>query len=542
MLAAVILFMTPLPLGAEDGTGEDLRKALEEKDRQIKELLERVERLERLNGLRPEPPPASPDRESLTVQGSAPPRVPSSPSGESSPVVWRGLRPSQEGGVNGQGVKFAIPSLGGDVKISGDYWLMGFHWNTPYFGNPVFGARNFSWGEQFGRLRADFETEDKTFGLSLAANYGMTVNEDAYSGPFLAPVFGTDNFRERFALDVASISFRRPFGLPAEFTLGRQLIRVADQFVVGIGELSDAAIWLIPIQSFPVAFRSLWDLPKVGPIGDLKLDAFVARTDPKSGARDVIVAPDAPLGLGTSLRNAGRDGTFFGTSLHWAFRDLVNGDVAFFNFEDDKGFNTRAWDVRIGIPKLLVPWLSFTAEVVGEFGDLGPREREDVLGFHGDLKAAFPDLPLKPTLLLRYTDYSGDDPTTPEFEGFDPLFFGFPDFGEWVQGEITGEYLLFNTNERIIQVRLELSPLDKLLLRFWYYKFWLDEPGAFVGSAPANNPNFADELNAAIQYSFTDRIIGMLIGAVNFPGRGAIQAFGSGNVSGLVETLWIVAF
>jgi hypothetical protein len=71
--------------------------------------------------------------------------------------------------------------------------------------------------------------------------------------------------------------------------------------------------------------------------------------------------------------------------------------------------------------------------------------------------------PGSPGLHYRFSHYSGDDPISGENESFDPLFYD-PLFytynpervwGTWTQGEITGAYLLFNSNLNIHMVQLK---------------------------------------------------------------------------------------
>jgi len=59
-IALGFLLMTPFPLWAEQVTVDDLKRALEEKDQQIRMLMDRMERLEQQTALKPTPPPIQP--------------------------------------------------------------------------------------------------------------------------------------------------------------------------------------------------------------------------------------------------------------------------------------------------------------------------------------------------------------------------------------------------------------------------------------------------------------------------------------------------
>ena len=94
-------------------------------------------------------------------------------------------------------------------------------------------------------------------------------------------------------------------------------------------------------------------------------------------------------------------------------------------------------------------------------------------------------LPGAPSLRYRYGRFSGDDdPADTTSRGYDPFFYGpTPNrgapYGTWYQGEIVGEYLLFNTNLRAHMLHLNfwLEPGSRgkeLSLGLIYYHFLLD--------------------------------------------------------------------
>ncbi|GAA5189217.1 hypothetical protein [Ferrimonas gelatinilytica] len=127
-----------------------------------------------------------------------------------------------------------------------------------------------------------------------------------------------------------------------------------------------------------------------------------------------------------------------------------------------------------------------------------------------------------PSLSYRYAAFEGDDPNTEIVEDFDPLYYGFNDWGTWYQGEILGEYVLANSNLNSHMVRLNLAPTDTLMLNLLYFNFMVDEPQSFG----VTNDNFADEFNLAIDWLTNDNLSFSAVFAYTNPNEGAKQYTG----------------
>lgn len=80
----------------------------------------------------------------------------------------------------------------------------------------------------------------------------------------------------------------------------------------------------------------------------------------------------------------------------------------------------------------------------------------------------------------RYAFFQGDNPATPQHEGFDGLSTGFYDWGTWWQGEIGGEYFLSNSNLISHQFRIHTKPTESLGSGLIFYDFLLDRPTALA--------------------------------------------------------------
>lgn len=83
----------------------------------------------------------------------------------------------------------------------------------------------------------------------------------------------------------------------------------------------------------------------------------------------------------------------------------------------------------------------------------------DAWAGHLDARYRFGDDTTSPYVKLRRVLFSGDDPTTNDYEGYDPLFFGWVDWGQWYLGSISS-WELFSTNERVSM--LEVGAFENL--------------------------------------------------------------------------------
>ena len=91
--------------------------------------------------------------------------------------------------------------------------------------------------------------------------------------------------------------------------------------------------------------------------------------------------------------------------------------------------------------------------------------------------------PWAPSLRYRYAEFGGDDPGTTRSESFDPLRYGYTDYGDWYLGELYGTYLLTNSDLRSHQVMLRATPRQSLGLRLVFWDFALDRPAALESGA-----------------------------------------------------------
>jgi len=136
----------------------------------------------------------------------------------------------------------------------------------------------------------------------------------------------------------------------------------------------------------------------------------------------------------------------------------------------------------------------------------------------------FENVPWKPGLLYRYARFD---------ENYDPLFYGFSDWGYWYQGEILGEYVLENSNLKSHTVRATLKPTDTITAHLYYYNFKLVDAGDFG----VDSKDYADEVDLTIDWSPNDRLSFSLVGAWATPDDAAKESTG-GNDDWWYGMLW----
>ncbi|HEX2493649.1 MAG TPA: alginate export family protein [Steroidobacter sp.] len=130
----------------------------------------------------------------------------------------------------------------------------------------------------------------------------------------------------------------------------------------------------------------------------------------------------------------------------------------------------------------------------------------------------------KPKISYRYAFFEGDDPATPDNEGFDPLFTGFSDWGSWWQGEIAGEYFVANSNLISHQLRVHTTPNDAVSTGFILYDFLLDQPSSLAPEVTSDEVGY--ELDWYMDWSLNDNFTVSFVAAVAEPGDAIEQSSG----------------
>jgi hypothetical protein len=306
-----------------------------------------------------------------------------------------------------------------------------------------------------------------------------------------------------------------------DISAGRQAFQIGDGFLIWDGhfdEHGDAAYWLAPRLAFDMT-------------GIVKVD-----TKPVSGSvfyleGDLHQDHAELAGLDLNYTNEKLGSTFGAT-----YFQVFDADDAGSNRHGMNVADVRAWDIP-------VPFVS-DLTLRGEFAyQWGRHNGIDINanGWYVSATYSFADLlPWKPALTYRYSFFSGDNPNDDNSNAFDPLFYDGPGtWGTWFQGEIVGEYLLFNSNEIAHMVQLEVSPTESLTLGFLFFDFSLDKKN-YLGT-PVSDTHFADEVNLYANWNVTDHIYLGIVGGLAWPGAAAKEVFGDETYQ-LIEGQMVVTY
>ncbi len=292
-----------------------------------------------------------------------------------------------------------------------------------------------------------------------------------------------------------------------KFTAGRQNYKIGTGFIVMDGNLDafgDGAYWLGPRTAFRDSAILAWNH------GPLQAQAFSLRVDDHMGDfrlngvnLDYDLQQQVTLGA-TALKvdALGRRGTT-------ARRDGM------------QVYNLRALNGKLpGVPDL-----TLNAEYAVERGS-GEGVDYDAKAWYAQADYSFQQLPFTPTLGYRYAVFSGDDNLADNRQkAWDPLAKGFVDWSTWLVGDVVGNYLLFNSNERVQQFSIKNRLNEAFTLGVIHYQFWLDEKN-FQGAAVSDR-RFADETAVYLDWTPTPRWYASLSYNRVKPQAAAKQVFGN---------------
>jgi hypothetical protein len=158
------------------------------------------------------------------------------------------------------------------------------------------------------------------------------------------------------------------------------------------------------------------------------------------------------------------------------------------------------YDARIlGIKFPGVANLTMDAEYAIERGS-GKGVDYDASAWYARADYQFTGLPLKPMLTYRYAVFSGDDNLSDSTrKSWEPLSKGYTERGAWVIGDVTGNYLLNDSNERVGMWKLASQLTPQVGIGGTYYQFALDKKN-YMGMAVTDR-DFADESSLYVDWT-----------------------------------------
>lgn len=304
-----------------------------------------------------------------------------------------------------------------------------------------------------------------------------------------------------------------------DVSVGAQTYTVGDGLVIGNGNFDtgpdNGNFWVGPFD----AWRNS-AIIKLALAPGLAAEAFWLRADDDFGDARVV---------GANLKSIDHPRGRFGAMV----LQVLEGSA--FNFDGVKLLNLRALDVKLPA----MPSLTLYGELILQRGRDVDGGGVDNRGLGGYLEAAWQlpgGLAWAPVLTYRYAYFSGDDPETPRNEGYRSMFFGFylRAWDTWYQGEVAGEYHLFNQNQVTQMLKLRTFPRRDLAATVYWYRHDLAERNYF--GVPLDSRAWADEINAGVEYFRGERIYIYAGMAWSKPDRAAEQFFGDDEGFAIVQT------
>ena len=174
------------------------------------------------------------------------------------------------------------------------------------------------------------------------------------------------------------------------------------------------------------------------------------------------------------------------------------------------------WDRAFGVPNL---WVE---------GEVGREWHTDfdmaAYGYGAWVGYRFPKAPGKPAVLYRYSAFSGDDPSTPAYERFDPLLGGVQ--RDWLQGMVMIK-MANNANLAAHRIEASVKPRRGMELILDFYKFRARESNNLGGARPFQEWSSKDlgyEVTPTLQWSISPSLYLQSLVSVKVPGKGMAGA------------------
>jgi len=293
------------------------------------------------------------------------------------------------------------------------------------------------------------------------------------------------------ALDTDSAYVGWQYGV-LDLSYGGQPFTLGDGLVIGDGNFNqghdNGQYW---IGAFD-AWRNTAIL-KVN-TAPLRTDVYWLRTDGDLGDSRVV---------GLNVENSDPDP--YGKFSALAFEVIEDRGIGFEGIQ--------VWGIRGGDVHPLPRFPTFT--LFGEY--LRQRGESDLTGIENAAEAwyiepgyQFKEVRWAPRIQYRFSYYSGDEADTPESEEYRGLFFTFGkrDWDTWYQGEVNGEFFLFNQNQVTHMLKLTAFPRPTYEIKAMYYHHSLATPQYF--GVPTTSTEWSDEVDVQLVFYPGDRLYGMV--------------------------------
>jgi Alginate export len=416
---------------------------------------------------------------------------------------------------------------GTTIKGSFEAGASALRTRNPNFGNGYRGKTNYGWFEGYLKpgitARHTLDNSSAVYaGYSAVAVMTRGDGDPSNFSPSQPSDVETEDAYVGWNTGALKSSALGEYSL--DLSAGRQKFVIGDGFLINDGhfdQAEDGAFWLAP--------RRAYDMTTL-----LKID-----TRPVRG--DLFY-----LQGGKDFGNAG----LVGANVEYVAPENRGtlGLYGFQVFHADPAFNVGTPDSRdklntismrgAGNPFASLPGLFLSAELAQQWNEDSVRPVRAWAGY-GEVGYRLAAQPWQPMLSYRYATFSGDDPESSDDEAFDALFYGSSSrgWGTWFMGEITGSYLVPNTNANIHMLHLNVLPSASTAGGVAYYHYRRDEP-----VAGANSAAFSDEINLYGEWQALSFLRLFAVASAAAPRDAAIAEFGNNRTYHLLNLFAIVSF
>jgi len=385
------------------------------------------------------------------------------------------------------------------------------------------GEADVTWSEAFVEPTAYMSYDDVGGGQVYG---GASLLATAMRGDG-EPTGGQIAHAEDIDMETAYIGWTGSMGdMGVDVSYGRQDVSIGTEFLIGYGGFTDnddGHYWLGAKKAFERAGRlSLEGLYLDG----LRADVVYLESNQSQADTDMGL-----INLEYHVDDLGHLSFLYGTVLH---SDNAGDGPATLTANGNSRVDLDIMSFGMHgnpIASMMPNWF-FAFEYVGEqkggsaaaLLNTGVADPEvDAEAYYVDVGYAFVDWPWAPSATLRHLNFSGDDPNTAEDEAYDAMFYGFTNWGTWFVGEVTGEYILFNSNFNVNMLMVQAAPYDNLFVTASYFDFTINEPGAGV------DDDFGQELNLIADWAVNDNMAVSVVYGILEPGGNAEATFGGND-------------
>lgn len=372
------------------------------------------------------------------------------------------------------------------------------------------------WQELYIKSGLDFEWDQGGDGTIYGALsfVGAGTYGDGDSGGFTNS--GTD-----VDLEYLNLGWR---GEVFDISFGAQDYIIGDGFIIMDGNFDaaeDGAFWALPRTAFRNSAIYRFDTSVID--GEF----FYLEAD--------NLQDDTSL-VGVNLEHTNEEYGTYGI----AYLNIIDADPFTSHIPATSRHGMQVISVRANaatIPGL--PDFTWHSEYVAQFGEAEGRTGDfEGEAWYVEANYSFSEFNWSPKFTYRYAHFSGDDGTDTNQDSFDPLFYSYNParnggWGSWFQGEIVGNYLLFNSNQNNHMLKLDVYPRKGWSAGLIYYSFDLDEKNYF--GIPVTEDHFADEVNFYVDWIPKSNIYLAIAGGIAFPGSAAEQIFGDDEDYAVLE-------